>query len=345
MSSMNTYFDDENTNDAKINLYKAKLLKQEQRIGGLTYSIVVFFSLLANFIFSLVVIAIANKLFPNLSANDALIEIKKNQLYRYSSFIIIPLFMGIAILSIVFYFQKKPIDLGFKKCNPFYLYLSMPIFLGLFFGLSWVNSLFLKAINYQPSDIMPNLDGIHFYIAILVIAVLPAVVEEIVFRGLVLNGLKGNGTIFACFVSGMLFSIFHMNPEQTIYQFICGTIFAYIAIRANSILPTMLIHFFNNFIALCNYKFNFWETGNALIKEGSALYIIIIVLAFIMLFTSLGFLMYSHYREYKKNTGKASEADRKIQPKKWVFFLYSGAGIIGAVGMWFSVLLASLITK
>ena len=341
MISMNNYFDDEQIHNTKINLYKADILKQEQKIGALTYSIVVFVSLLANFIFSIAVMAIAQRLFPLLPVDNALVELRKYQFYRFSSFAIIPLFISIAVFSIALMYQKKPVDLGFKKCHRSYLFLSVPIVIGLFFGLSWVNSLFLKAINYQPADIVPNLDGIYFYLAIFVIAVLPAVVEEIVFRGLVLNGLKGNGTIYACLMSGALFSIFHMNPEQTIYQFICGTIFAYIALRANSILPTILIHFLNNFVALLNVKFNFWGTGNALIQENSAWSIVVIVFAFLMLIVSLGFLIYKNVREYKRRKATKSGNDKQTQPPKWLFFLYSSAGILGAVGMWVTMLMSN----
>ena len=47
-------------------------------------------------------------------------------------------------------------------------------------------------------------------------------------------------------ISGALFSIFHGNPAQTLYQFVCGMCFALIALRAGSILPSMVAHFCNN---------------------------------------------------------------------------------------------------
>ncbi|MGN1052451.1 MAG: lysostaphin resistance A-like protein, partial [Candidatus Scatosoma sp.] len=77
-------------------------------------------------------------------------------------------------------------------------------------------------------------------------AVLPAFLEELFFRGILLDGMKNFGTVAAVFYGAALFSLYHQSPAQTVYQFICGACFALIALRSGSILPTMVSHFINN---------------------------------------------------------------------------------------------------
>ena len=50
--------------------------------------------------------------------------------------------------------------------------------------------------------------------ALAVVAVLPAFLEESIFRGVMLEGMKALGTAAACLLGGLCFSLFHQNPEQ-----------------------------------------------------------------------------------------------------------------------------------
>ncbi len=90
-------------------------------------------------------------------------------------------------------------------------------------------------------------------VAELFIAVLPAICEELLFRGVVLNGLKTKGFWFAIFLSGLMFALMHMSLEQFIYQFFIGIVLGAIVLITNSIIPTILLHFFNNFIVILSY--------------------------------------------------------------------------------------------
>ena len=52
------------------------------------------------------------------------------------------------------------------------------------------------------------------------------------------------------FVSAFLFTIMHGGPEQTVHQFILGVVFGYIFVTTGNLWVTILIHFFNNAIAV-----------------------------------------------------------------------------------------------
>ena len=81
---------------------------------------------------------------------------------------------------------------------------------------------------------------------LLVIAVIPALFEEFIFRGVILSGLKRYGDGTAIIVSALLFSFFHGNFVQYPFAFLTGIIFAWIVLKTNNIWLTVIIHAMNN---------------------------------------------------------------------------------------------------
>ena len=139
-----------------------------------------------------------------------------------------------------------------KKPRAIYFCIAITLQLGLL-SLSSVNGLFLKWLErfgYTPaSPAVPSMSGAKIIPALLFIAVLPACLEELFFRGIVFHGMKKFGNV-AVLASAGLFALYHQRPAQTIYQFICGACFALIALRSGSILPTVVSHFVNNALIL-----------------------------------------------------------------------------------------------
>lgn len=73
------------------------------------------------------------------------------------------------------------------------------------------------------------------------------VVEEIVFRGLIMRGLEKYGRWFAIVASSVLFGLFHGNPAQSPYAFAVGLVMGYVAMEYN-LLWAMLMHMINNLV-------------------------------------------------------------------------------------------------
>ena len=136
-----------------------------------------------------------------------------------------------------------------KKPHPVYFAVALALQCGLL-SLSFVNALFLQWLEkfgYTPaSPELPSTQGAKILPVLLVAAALPACMEELFFRGILLDGMKKFGAVAAVFYGAALFALYHQSPAQTAYQFICGACFALIAIRSGSILPTVAAHFFNN---------------------------------------------------------------------------------------------------
>jgi len=83
-------------------------------------------------------------------------------------------------------------------------------------------------------------------LAILTIGVVPAVCEEVLFRGFIQRGLEGLGPKKAVLLSGLLFGLFHFDFQRLAAQTLLGFVIAYVVYRSGSIFNGMLVHFLHN---------------------------------------------------------------------------------------------------
>lgn len=92
--------------------------------------------------------------------------------------------------------------------------------------------------------------------AFMKVAVVAPVVEELIFRGLILKGFRRNYNAFtAVFMSALLFALFHLNPWQFPATFLLGLLLGWIMIRTNNIILSIIGHSINNFLVLLSITF------------------------------------------------------------------------------------------
>lgn len=90
-----------------------------------------------------------------------------------------------------------------------------------------------------------------FIIVVLVVALMPAVGEELLFRGLIYGSMKHKySVVWAIVISSVVFGVFHGSIVRILPTGILGACFAYVLYKTNSIYVTSCMHFFNNFIAI-----------------------------------------------------------------------------------------------
>lgn len=85
-----------------------------------------------------------------------------------------------------------------------------------------------------------------YIILLLLIAVLPAITEEITIRGVVLSGYEDKNIYLSCAITGLLLGIMHLDPQQFLYAAVLGFILALVVRTTNSIFASALIHFLIN---------------------------------------------------------------------------------------------------
>lgn len=78
------------------------------------------------------------------------------------------------------------------------------------------------------------------------LVVITPVVEEILFRGVILKRLKKHGMITAVLITSALFSIGHLNEMNMFISFLPGIVLAVIAFKTDSIAYTVPLHMFVN---------------------------------------------------------------------------------------------------
>jgi hypothetical protein len=82
-------------------------------------------------------------------------------------------------------------------------------------------------------------------------AVMPAVFEEIAFRGVILTSLsRVMGSAEAAVVSALLFMVLHLSVPSFPNLFLLGLALAYLRLKSGSLLPGMLLHFTHNLLCV-----------------------------------------------------------------------------------------------
>lgn len=299
-----------------MNNPKRSLFDQPRKvISGIVFSGTIVGMVLISLVFSITLGLIS-------SLSDTPVgELQETDAYKYFSYLLYQIvYVGIIVAFAAIY-KSRPRDFGYRKVKVRYLFIALALAFGLLFSLNWVNGWFVELLSLlgytAPESALPSAAGAGFFGVLLVVAVLPALCEETIFRGIILDGVKDIGTVAACLLGGLLFSIFHQSPTQTIYQFICGAAFTLLAIRADSIWPAILIHFVNNAVIIFDYKFDFLSK----VSSGGA--IAIYVISAVCLAASLIYLIF-----FDKKTNRKKEG--AIKP-----FVYPAlVGIILCAIMW-----------
>ncbi|MBO5906609.1 MAG: CPBP family intramembrane metalloprotease [Clostridia bacterium] len=89
-----------------------------------------------------------------------------------------------------------------------------------------------------------------FLLAILVSALLPALIEEIMFRYLPMRVLSGAPRSRIIMLSSLFFAFAHASLYQIPYALVAGFLFMLLDLMAGSVLPSFILHFFNNVFSL-----------------------------------------------------------------------------------------------
>ena len=110
---------------------------------------------------------------------------------------------------------------------------------------------FIENLGWSPDGVQVDLSGARQYLtAIVMVGIFPAVLEEIIFRGFLLWLFLRMGKFWAILLTSVLFSAFHLNWSQTLYQFILGLILAYVVVRTGKLWYAIILHFINNFLVI-----------------------------------------------------------------------------------------------
>jgi sodium transport system permease protein len=107
----------------------------------------------------------------------------------------------------------------------------------------------LKDAQQQLSGALSDAPSI--WVLVLLVALVPAICEELAFRGFILSGFRHLGhKWWAIALSSVMFGVTHTMLHQSIVTSVAGAVIGFVAVQTGSIFPGMLFHFTHNALAV-----------------------------------------------------------------------------------------------
>ncbi|MBU1637441.1 ABC transporter permease, partial [bacterium] len=111
----------------------------------------------------------------------------------------------------------------------------------------------------QFTELFDTLNTMPLAYALLLLAVLPGICEELLCRGFMLRAFRPRlGTTGAIVIVSIIFGLLHMNPYRLLPTIVIGVLLALLSIWSGSIYPAMLGHFMNNALSFLVHKNEAW---------------------------------------------------------------------------------------
>lgn len=157
----------------------------------------------------------------------------------------------ILVLPTLIYVVKRKVNV--KEMFRFHKIKAGTVFLSILFAylimplmqeINLISMLFAR--NEITSKIYSVTEGKPFVVSAFVIAVIPAFLEESVYRGCFFNTYSKKSPLKGIFLSALFFGLMHLNFNQFSYAFAMGMIFCFLVEGTNSIFTSMIVHFVIN---------------------------------------------------------------------------------------------------
>lgn len=210
--------------------------------------------------------------------------------------------MGLILPTICYLWRNRYNPVEFLK-----LHFLHPITMILLVVFAYASYPIISLCNYLSLQVSENVVGnalsslyteYPIWVCVFVIAGIPCIVEEIIFRGALYQTYRGTGLIKAGLLTAVLFGLFHLNINQMSYAIIMGLFFVVLNEVTGSILSSMIVHFvMNGTSVFLSSKISMVTDNRSMDAANSAMpsELIILVLAFMSLvsFVILAMLLYA----------------------------------------------------
>lgn len=201
----------------------------------------------------------------------------------------------------------------------------------------------VKIFGIQPKMAESTYDNTIFgkIIFFIVVAIVPALIEEFAFRGVFLGALRKHcSDTAAILICAGVFGLIHGNLIQIPFAFMVGLILSYLVVKTGSIWPSVILHFINNgaSVILTFITDGLQPSEQNIIDNLYVIFFIIIGFA--------GFILYSRQTSAsgeKKSDDTDDAGSTEITVKKAVgWFASSGVPVVFFVFVVIQILLVQL---
>lgn len=151
--------------------------------------------------------------------------------------------------------KSNPLKLiRFKKVKISSIILALLVMVFCYPVILLLNMVSMMFVDNAMAAVLPSAMSMGLPAAVLLMAVVPAIVEETIFRGCLYNTYSKRRPLAGIFLSALLFGFMHMNFNQMPYAFFLGIILALMLEATDSIVIPMIMHFsLNGFTTVISY--------------------------------------------------------------------------------------------
>lgn len=192
----------------------------------------------------------------------------------------------------VFYFMIKGLPEGEKregkKLGVWEIIKLCLISYSLMCIFNFLTNIFIILVSiFKGSEVVNPLQNIiqgsSLILTFIFLGILSPIVEEMMFRGIMLNKLRRYGDKVAIITTALLFGLFHANFSQFFYATVLGLIFAYVTLKTGTIKYSIILHIFVNMLGSFIIPL--------IIGDGSNLVAYLCVLSLVLLISLVGLVL------------------------------------------------------
>ncbi len=268
-----------------------------------------------------------------------IIGVDYNEVTTSLPFVICNAFCGpIAFVSTYLIYSKcskisfKAINLNFRMGYKNTLLCIAVAFIALFglqFYIGGVDEI-LRLIGYNVNDGLLGLplDNVGWlFLNMFLYAFLPAIAEEIIFRGVILQGLRKNmSDSISILISAALFALMHCNLQQLVFPMLIGLILGWIATRTGSLLSSIIVHFVNNSITIFLAFIAIITQKDVFRLDYSLWWVWVIAIVLVLVTFAIFYLIDKFYFKHKNQKELTKTDVNKMPPL--IIWIALGVGLI-----------------
>lgn len=185
----------------------------------------------------------------------------------------------------VFYFMIKGLPEGEKredkKLGVWEIVKFCFISYSLMYIFNFLTNIFIILISiFKGSEVVNPLqniiEGSSLILTFIFVGILSPIIEEMMFRGIMLNKLRRYGDKVAIVTTALLFGLFHANFSQFFYATVLGLIFAYVTLKTGTIKYSIILHIFVNMMGSFIIPLIIGD-GSNLVAYGCVLFLVLLI--------------------------------------------------------------------
>jgi hypothetical protein len=168
----------------------------------------------------------------------------------------------------------------------------------------------IKKLFEELTKVLIRADSpVELLAVVLVVAVAPAIVEELLFRGLIQKIFERlMSPIVSAILAGTIFGLYHMNPFEVVPLIGLGVFFGLLRYRSQSLLLPMSAHFLNNLMAVLASYYGFNDEN--LLSAAQTTVDIRAMLFELIAFAALFFLSFIVYLRLTHDISRGNEREK-----------------------------------